>query len=78
MLKALTLLSACMPPYHERKDTILLAAVGRRVRARLDQSALSHCKGSALAVAINISNECGVGDAHIGLAGDLHSKPPSI
>ncbi len=44
------------------------------VKARLDQAALSHCKGSALAVAIDISNKCGVGDAHRGLASNLHSK----
>ena len=47
---------------------------GDKGKANLDQSALTHCKGSALAVAIYISNECGVGDAYRGLASDLHLK----
>ena len=47
------------------------------VVARLNQAALTHCKGSALAVAVNVTDECHVRDAHGGLASDLQSYCPS-
>ena len=44
------------------------------MKVNLNKAPLSHCKGPALAVAINVANKCGVGDAHGGLPCNLHPE----